>query len=699
MATLNTFLDSVISDEVECAICLSMLERPRILECLHSFCEKCLEKYLKSSKDDSSRSGKSNLKCAICCAHTTIPENGVHGLKLDYRATRLVEALREKETRKSKLVNSGNHCEVCGWTASVKASSTKDSTFTFCSDCCQVLCKRCTTAHAGLRLTKTHEVAKISDLLAGKVTIKNKNHQMHCPKHVDEKLKIFCVTCLEPVCQDCTLSDHAQGDHKLKLLRDYVETIREELSSRQEMVSKKYDEFTDFLNSVQKLRNDITDNAKKKSKAMEKDYTELNRRVRMTQLQMEKEAQDILADQENQLNQLMRKTEHMRSLADKSLSMSRKLLENKEDLVGLSSMYKDLNQAMDRTIADKPDTDQFQQIKESIDDLHYHAKTIEAKIGKVVMNCGCRERSTLTVTCNDGPIDVQFSRDGRISAIVHAEGITNEFMTLYKRLAGYYNQQQQYEYTPCRKTAVSTAIRQTATSLPHCNDFSWVRFLDLIYKSIRCFSSFSDQRFIIATTDAKLYILGDKLDQIDGNLPNGRNISGLTTDSADNIYITDRDNHKIYVVRSSGTLKDTIDVKDISPTCIAVPHIEPDLIAVLHEPATVSILDQSGKALRSIHDDEWKEVAIGCDADRLLYVLWSDEDRKRTLERYSFQGLKVDTLFQGESHSCNSLILAVQPTGDSVAAVVITKTINSFFDGTGEIMIVTPNMPKDSKAN
>ncbi|XP_041461634.1 uncharacterized protein LOC121412937 [Lytechinus variegatus] len=698
MATLNTFLDSVISDEVECAICLSMLERPRILECLHSFCENCLEKYLKSSEDDSSGSGKSNLKCAICCAHTTLPENGVLGLKLDYRATRLVAALREKETRKSKLVNSGNHCEVCGWTASVKASSTEDSTFTFCSDCCQVLCKRCTTAHAGLRLTKTHEVAKISDLLTGKVSFKNKDHQMRCPKHVDEKLKIFCVTCLEPVCQDCTLSDHAQGDHTLKLLKDYVETIREELSSRQEMVSKKYDEFTDFLNSVQKLRNDITDNAKKKSKAMEKDYTELNRRVRMTQLQMEKEAQDILDDQENQLDRLMRKTEHMRSLADKSLSMSRKLLENKEDLVGLSSMYKDLNQAMDRTIADNPDTDQFQQIKKSNDDLHYHAKTIEAKIGKIVMNCGCKEHSTLRMECNDGPIDVQFSRDGRISAIVHAEGITNECMTLYEStgsgLSGHYRhrryRQGHYRSKTCRKTAVSTAIRQTATSLPHCNDLSWTRFLDLPFESIKCFSSFSDQRFIIATTDAKLYILGDKLDQIDGNLPNGRNISGLTTDSTDNIYITDRDNHTIYVLRSSGTLKDTIDVKDILPTCIAVPYIEPDFIAVLHEPATVSILDHSGKALCSIHDDKWKEVVIGCDADRLLYVLWSGEDRKRTLERYTFQGLKVDTLFQGESHSCNSLILAVPPTGDSVAAVV-TKT--------GEIMIVTPNMPKDSKAN
>nr|XP_054753759.1 E3 ubiquitin-protein ligase TRIM31-like [Lytechinus pictus] len=540
MATLNTFLDSVVSDEVECAICLSMLERPRILECLHSFCEKCLEKYLKSSKDDSSGSGKGNLKCAICCAHTTLPENGVLGLKLDYRATRLVAALREKETRKSKLVNSGNHCEVCGWTASVKASSTEDSNFTFCSDCCQVICKRCTTVHAGLRLTKAHEVAKISDLLAGKVSIKNKDHQIHCPKHVDEKLKIFCVTCLEPVCQDCTLSDHTQSYHELRLLKDYVPTIRKELSSRQAKVSKKYDEFTDFLNSVQKLRNDIIDNAKERNKAIEKASTELNRRVKKTQLQMEKEAQDILDDKENQLEQLMKKTEHMRSLADKSLSMSRKLLENKEDVVGLSSMYKDLNQAMYRTL--------------------------------------------------------------------------------------------------------------------------------------------NNQRFIIATTDAKLYILGDKLDQIDDNLPNGRNISGLATDSADNIYITDRDNHKIYVLRSSGTLKDTIDVKDISPTCIAVPYIEPDLIAVLHEPATVSIIDHSGKALRSIHGNEWKQVAIGCDADRLLYVLWSGEDTKRTLERYSFQGLKVDTLFQGESHSCNSLILAVPPTGDSAAAVVTKTDVDALFN-------------------
>ncbi|XP_041483624.1 tripartite motif-containing protein 2-like [Lytechinus variegatus] len=714
MASLNTLLDSVVSEEVECAICLNKLDTPRILSCLHSFCEKCLEKCIrnrKDSKDDSSQSGNSSLKCALCKEYTALPDSGVRGLRLDFRATRLVEALQEQETRERKLASSAHRCEACGCTESGETAST-DSPFTYCRECCQVLCQRCSAAHAGLRLTQSHTVAKISDLLNGKVTIQSKDHSMLCPKHADEKLKIFCVTCLEPVCHDCTLIDHnREQGHQLQFLKDFIPTIREELSSRTEEVTEKSGEFSEFLNLVDDLETHIIDKTKTTSKSIQNAVVDYSSRVEEVHFQMEKVACDYLGEKTKQLNQLRRKTQHIKSLAEKSLSLTQQILENEQDLVGLASMYKSLREAMDRAIAEKPDEQKLKNIRKSIDRLHYHVTPLEAKIGKVSIGCSCRERSSSSVACKNGPKDVLFTRDGRMSAIVQAECIGGRPETVYvktgtetlykldtrdagKRYEGYYSSSRQsysatvrgvYEAKDVKCPAVFAAIKQTATSFPNCTSFSWTRWLPTLqYDSIRCFTALSDHRFIIATTDAKLYILGDALGELSHDLPVKRSISGLATDNEDNIYITDRDNHKIFILRSDGNLKNTLTVEDISPTCIAVPHMGPEVIAVAHEPATVSVLDHYGNSLCSIHNEQWKKVAIGCDADRLLYILWSDRNNKKTLQRYTFQGMQVDTLFEKESHSYTDLVLAVSPTGACAAAVVTTTGVD------GKVATVAP---------
>eukprot|EP00057_Strongylocentrotus_purpuratus_P026451 XP_011680925.1 PREDICTED: tripartite motif-containing protein 2-like isoform X2 [Strongylocentrotus purpuratus] len=704
MASSNTdLLDSVVSEEVECAICLNKLDTPRILTCLHSFCEKCLEKCIQNQKDDSFQSGNSTLKCALCNEYTALNDAGVRGLRLDFRATRLVEALQEKETRELKLASSAHRCEACGRTDPGEPASTEKSPFTYCRECCQVLCQRCSEAHAGLRMSRTHTVANISDLLSGKVTIQSKDDSMLCPKH-DEKLKFFCVACLEPVCHDCTLIDHnREQGHQLQFLKDFVPTIREELSSRQEEVSKKSEEFSEFLNLADVLETNIIHKTKDTSKNIQKGFVEYHSRVEEARLQIEKVACEYIGEKIEQLNQLRKKTQHIKSLAEKSLLLTNQIMENEQDLVGMASMYKSLREAMDRAIAEKPDEQELENIREYIDHLHYHVTPLDAKVGKVAVGCNCTERSTSSVACKSGPKDVQFTRDGRISAIVEAECIVGTPETVYVQTGnetvytrqGYCAYSNQHQYSAVNRGVYQSkevknlkmfaAIKQTATSLPSCTSFNWTCWLPTLqYDSIRCFTSLSDHRFVIATTDAMLYILGNTLGEMSHGLPGERSISGMATDNEDNIYITDSENHKVYILRSDGNLKDTLNVEDISPTCVAVPHMGPDVIAVTHEPAKVSILDLNGNVLCSIHNEEWKKVAIGCDADRLLYILWSDQNNEKTLQRYTFQGVQVDTLFEKESHSYNDLVLAVSPTGASAAAIVTTTGAD------GQVVTVAP---------
>ena len=64
--------DSSSQDLVHCGICRKLLQDPRSLSCLHSFCLKCLQKHLESAGD-----GATTLCCPLCNTETKLPPGGV----------------------------------------------------------------------------------------------------------------------------------------------------------------------------------------------------------------------------------------------------------------------------------------------------------------------------------------------------------------------------------------------------------------------------------------------------------------------------------------------------------------------------------------------------------------------------------------------------------------------------------------------
>jgi DNA-directed RNA polymerase subunit RPC12/RpoP len=54
---------------LECSICLETFDNPRTLPCLHSFCEICLDNFVKGKHDD-------ELKCPECRYKFTLNEEG-----------------------------------------------------------------------------------------------------------------------------------------------------------------------------------------------------------------------------------------------------------------------------------------------------------------------------------------------------------------------------------------------------------------------------------------------------------------------------------------------------------------------------------------------------------------------------------------------------------------------------------------------
>ncbi|XP_038062938.1 E3 ubiquitin-protein ligase TRIM56-like [Patiria miniata] len=88
-----------ISSHLECNICRDRYKQPKILDCKHSFCESCLEKYYTSRYK-----GKRKIPCPVCQRETVLPKKHIQGLKTNVHLMGIVEdvLLQERTPEKNE---------------------------------------------------------------------------------------------------------------------------------------------------------------------------------------------------------------------------------------------------------------------------------------------------------------------------------------------------------------------------------------------------------------------------------------------------------------------------------------------------------------------------------------------------------------------------------------------------------------------
>ncbi|KAA0722325.1 Tripartite motif-containing protein 2 [Triplophysa tibetana] len=69
-----------------CSICLDRYNNPKVLPCLHTFCERCLQNYIPAHS--------LTLSCPVCRQTSILPEKGVAALQSNFFITNLMEVLK-----------------------------------------------------------------------------------------------------------------------------------------------------------------------------------------------------------------------------------------------------------------------------------------------------------------------------------------------------------------------------------------------------------------------------------------------------------------------------------------------------------------------------------------------------------------------------------------------------------------------------
>ncbi|XP_035690931.1 tripartite motif-containing protein 2-like [Branchiostoma floridae] len=184
-----------------CQVCLEDFKQPKMLPCLHTFCQPCLERLLATEPV-----GK--LDCPTCQQDVPLPKNGVRVLKSNLLVGKLCEILQQQPQQQqrgqtSEAREEGVSCTTC---------DIGNSAQFYCVECTDYLCRKCNDTHCRFKVTTSHKVVAIQDLLSGKAVAELRARETsRCEDH-HELNKFYCDTCHRVICLHCVVTAHK--DHQ-----------------------------------------------------------------------------------------------------------------------------------------------------------------------------------------------------------------------------------------------------------------------------------------------------------------------------------------------------------------------------------------------------------------------------------------------------------------------------------------------------
>ncbi|XP_072432749.1 tripartite motif-containing protein 2-like isoform X2 [Chiloscyllium punctatum] len=134
-----------------CSICLDRYNNPKVLPCLHTFCERCLQNYIPPQS--------LTLSCPVCRQTSILPEKGVSALQNNFFITNLMEVLQgnaacsQEQASLKETVSA-----VSGHSLSCPNHEGKGMEF-YCGSCETAMCGECTeTEHCDHRTVPLRDV-------------------------------------------------------------------------------------------------------------------------------------------------------------------------------------------------------------------------------------------------------------------------------------------------------------------------------------------------------------------------------------------------------------------------------------------------------------------------------------------------------------------------------------------------------------
>ncbi|XP_054722216.1 tripartite motif-containing protein 2-like isoform X2 [Uloborus diversus] len=226
--------DSGEAQFLNCGICMGRFVNPKMLPCLHTFCERCLLQYTPPES--------LTLSCPLCRQQSILPKQGVSGLQNNFLINNLMGVLEQTSV-----------CGNCQYKSSCGVSK--------CLECNQYLCQRCATKHQEDPNASMHSLVALGDNClfneddnrinnhsAGKENGADKQDLLTCLKHINQSLRFYCKECETAICVTCTDIEHA-GHITARL----TEAVKDEKNSLRDLLKKAYEHVPELKEAIESV--------------------------------------------------------------------------------------------------------------------------------------------------------------------------------------------------------------------------------------------------------------------------------------------------------------------------------------------------------------------------------------------------------------------------------------------------------------
>ena len=177
----SLFAVKKLKDQLTCSVCLDIYTDPKVLQCHHTYCQKCLVGLVQQDQQ-----GRLTLACPTCHQVTPVPASGVAGLQSDFRINQLLE-LKDEDFQE------------------YTAASPEEVALT-CSEASLISHKKVT---------------------------------QYCLEHVDRKIELFCESCSEVICYKCIKKGGKHNGHDYEEVDEAIERYTaQEIPSSLETIVK-----------------------------------------------------------------------------------------------------------------------------------------------------------------------------------------------------------------------------------------------------------------------------------------------------------------------------------------------------------------------------------------------------------------------------------------------------------------------------
>ena len=227
---------------LSCGICLERYTDPKVLPCLHTFCECCLSNYIPPHS--------LSVTCPICRQQSILPEEGVAALQNNFFIKNLMD-----------VIENPNVCTVCEKTRALSK----------CTACDEFLCESCVESHLSSSAdssvsseqtgdsTSSHIIITLSELALSE-SESTKMTSLVCPNHDGQALEFYCSDCETAVCEACTAGEHST--HRTLLLTEAIEEHKEMLHGLLYQAQTQIPTIEESLAAVRTVSGTLTDNYK-----------------------------------------------------------------------------------------------------------------------------------------------------------------------------------------------------------------------------------------------------------------------------------------------------------------------------------------------------------------------------------------------------------------------------------------------------